>query len=194
MSAVACRGTSEVAPGEDIDLSDVPEETSSPHPAMATSTTGGEETKLRGADATAAVTAAVEACTIACTAQAAREHDDGAEHSSGGTRRVRFVEGGREKDGSLSESGLDQTEQGKEGEEEEESDSSDGMHQDEEEAEEDGGAEGSRSWGRPGGREEVARILSERFLAGGEEGVDYRAVDGDERLDDLDQLARDEVR
>lgn len=44
------------------------------------------------------------------------------------------------------------------------------------------------------GREEVARILSENFLAGLEKGVDYRSVDEDERLDDLDQLSRDEVR
>lgn len=43
------------------------------------------------------------------------------------------------------------------------------------------------------GREEMVRISWERFLAGEEEGVDYADVDGDERLDDLDQIARDEV-
>lgn len=43
------------------------------------------------------------------------------------------------------------------------------------------------------GREEIVRILWERFLAGEEEGVDYADVDGDDRLDDLDQIARDEV-
>ncbi|CAM9453761.1 unnamed protein product [Ectocarpus sp. 13 AM-2016] len=59
-------------------------------------------------------------------------------------------------------------------------DGDDGMHEEEEEEEEEVG------------REEVARILSERFLAGLEQGVDYRSVDGDERLDDLDQLSRDE--
>lgn len=45
-----------------------------------------------------------------------------------------------------------------------------------------------------GGREEMVRVLWERFLAGEEEGVDYADVDGDERLDDLDQIARDEVK
>ena len=46
---------------------------------------------------------------------------------------------------------------------------------------------------REGGREEIARILWERFLDGEEEGVNYTDVDGDERLDDLDQIDRDEV-
>lgn len=68
---------------------------------------------------------------------------------------------------------------------------------DEEEEEEGEGAGmeegGTAAWGRAGGREEVARILWERFLDGKEEGVDYRAVDADERMDDLDQLAQDEV-
>ncbi|CAM9642517.1 unnamed protein product, partial [Choristocarpus tenellus] len=43
------------------------------------------------------------------------------------------------------------------------------------------------------GREEVARVMAERFLSGAEAGVDYTAVDGDERLDDLEQLSRDQV-
>lgn len=179
--------TPKVLPGEDIDLSNVPDETRSPDPAQATPIRGGEGTKLYGADATDIVTASVEACTIACTTtQGAGQHDDDADlNSSEGAPpsnlnftagRVHFVEGGREKNGRLYVSGLDEPQQ------------------DEKEADEGGDAEDSSSWGRPGGREEVARILSERFLAGGEEGVDYRAVDDDERLDDLEQLARDEVR
>lgn len=177
--------TPKVLPGEDIDLSNVPDETRSPDPAQATPIRGGEGTKLYGADATDIVTASVEACTIACTTtQGAGQHDDDADlNSSEGAPpsnlnftagRVHFVEGGREKNGRLYVSGLDEPQQ------------------DEKEADEGGDAEDSSSWGRPGGREEVARILSERFLAGGEEGVDYRAVDDDERLDDLEQLARDE--
>lgn len=65
--------------------------------------------------------------------------------------------------------------------------------QEEEEEQEEGQEEEEEAVGGEG-REEVARILSERFLAGLEKGVEYRSVDEDERLDDLDQLSKDEVR
>ncbi|CAM9582386.1 unnamed protein product, partial [Laminaria digitata] len=123
-----------------------------------------------GDSITAAVTAAVEAFGIG----------DGGGEEDPSRARVRFVD----QEGAVLEGGLQDDE-----EEEMEDGEREGRGGEEEEEEEDDEMECGV---RAGGREEIARILSERFLAGEEEGVDYKDVDRDERLDDLDQLARDE--
>lgn len=161
----------DVAAGATVDVSNLP---ASPPAVVSTLPSRGDDD---GDNSTAAVTAAVEAFGI---------RDRGGEGEGGGGGegagvvaeethrvRVRFVD----QEGVVLEE--------EEPEEEEEEGEGEG-----EEEEEDDDMEGGV---RAGGREEIARILSERFLAGEEEGVDYKDVDGDERLDDLDQLARDEV-
>ena len=198
--ALADAGAPHVRPGATVDLSHIPPAHStragaSPRPPRASNTGAFAGQKGSPDDemdtSTAAVTAAVGA--IGIGGGPADETDgvadigaDGGESSGdrenggsgAGARRVRFVDergvdlGGEEADGD-----------------------SDSMQQEEEDEEEE--AEGEEEDGEEGvgaGREEVARILSERFLAGLEEGVNYTSVDEDERLDDLDQLSRDEVR
>ncbi|CAN0023677.1 unnamed protein product [Ectocarpus fasciculatus] len=161
-------GARDVAAGETVDCSDVPEATS-PQAGVAGASNAsgmpdGQQRHPRKGEAessTEAVTAAVGA--IGLQDDANRADVDG--------RRVRFLDEMGSDSGA--ESGGDD-DRGQDG------DGDEGMHEEEEEEEDEVG------------REEVARILSERFLAGLEEGVDYSSVDEDERLDDLDQLSRDE--
>ncbi|CAM9952770.1 unnamed protein product, partial [Sphacelaria rigidula] len=131
----------------------------------------------------------------------------GAAREGSSRRRVHFAEGSknsRNRGGGHSDGSREEQEGRDEDSDDmcEDDDDSDGSNDDDDGSDgddvmEEGSEESSddldgRAWGRPGGREGVARILSERFLAGEEEGVDYREVDGDDRLDDLDQLERDE--
>lgn len=178
--------------GETIDFCDVPATSSTQKaaPGLHSAPTDVSATQEQEAEddieeaSTAAVTAAVEAIGIrddggtvgADDAAVGTDIMDGA----GDVRRVRFVD----------ERGvdLDSVDDRRGGHDRNGSDP-DYMQEEEEEEEheeEEGGVGGA-------GREEVARILSERFLAGLEKGVDYRSVDEDERLDDLEQLSRDEV-
>lgn len=157
----------DVAAGATVDTSDLPAS-----PPAAVSRMRSPKGDNDGDSSTAAVTAAVEAFGIRDGGGEGGEGEGGDVVAEEKHRvRVRFVD----EEGVLLEEEEEKEEEG-EGEEEEE--------------EEDDNMEGGA---RAGGREEVARILSERFLAGEEEGVDYKDVDGDERLDDLDQLERDEV-
>ncbi|CAN0042460.1 unnamed protein product [Ectocarpus sp. 8 AP-2014] len=163
-------GARDVAAGETVDSSDVPEAASPQAEVTAVPNASGmpdgrERHACEGdVDASAAaVTAAVGAIGL---------QDDGKKADDVDGRRVRFSDEMGSDGGGGSGGEDDRARDG---------DGDDGMHEEEEEEEEE-----------EVGREEVARILSERFLAGLEQGVDYKSVDGDERLDDLDQLSRDE--
>lgn len=177
----------DVETGETVDLSSIP--ASSPATSAGSRSVPNEVRSLAGrnTDNAAAVTAVVDAFGI-------RDSDNigGNLEHDGGVRRVHFVdEYGEELGGcrGYGQADRDSTheedrEGGEEGSAEEESDEDEGDEDEEEE---------ERDRRRVEGRAEVVRILWERFLAGDERGVDYKNVDGDLRLDDLDQLARDEV-
>lgn len=183
----------EVEAGEDVDCSDVPAATPTPSatsgapefsggvPARRERRRAKEDKNGDVMDETdaAEVTAAVAAIGIGGDTAGRDGHrgaaDGGREGGANGEgRRVRFA---REEEASDDDDG-------------------DGDDPDDDSMREDGGedSEEEEEETEGGGRDEVARILSERFLSGLERGVDYGAVDGDERLDDLDQLSRDEVR
>ncbi|CAM9551310.1 unnamed protein product [Hapterophycus canaliculatus] len=166
-------GAQDVQAGEDVDCSDVPS-------AAAATTLGGpnfsggvrarRDRRRQEDDEDGDDMGAGDAAEVTAAVAAIGIHESASDGGREGEanverRRVRFAEeeGESEDDDVMQEGGG-----GDGGEEEEE----------EEETE--------------GGRDEVARILSERFLSGLEEGVDYRTVDDDERLDDLDQISRDE--
>ncbi|CAN0169118.1 unnamed protein product [Scytosiphon promiscuus] len=192
-------GARDVEAGEDVDCSDFPpaSPTRTPTPGVPDVSRGvpaigdgqrpDEDADVDGMDTSdaAEVTAAVAAIGIQDSSGDGRDtvgEDGGGRADDGGGRqgdadgrhrRVHFAQGVGEDE-----------EEGDDGDD----DSEDAMQEDgEEDSEEEEGVEGTE-----GGRDEVARILSERFLSGLEKGVDYRGVDGDERLDDLEQLSRDE--
>lgn len=182
--------------GEMVDVSDVPAASPAKAAGVPVGRSGGVLVRSdgRGGDTTLDITAAVEAFGIggrrdsshaSCPGNA--DAANGKRDVSGGDgesvrdepRRVRFVD----------ESGLD-SDGGRDKNQERESDLMQEENQVEGGDEEEGEAEEA---GREGGRAEVARIMSERFLAGKVPGVNYKDVDEDERLDDLEQIASDEV-
>lgn len=189
-------GARDLMAGETVDFCDVP--ATSTQTPVATGVLSGsagvpapqERDPEDGAEeaSTAAVTAAIEAIGIRDDGDAVGGVDVvvvGKDSAGGGGdgRRVRFVD----------ERGVDlDSVEGRGGGDDQ--NNSDAVYMQEEEEDEEEGQEEEEEAVGGGGREQIARILSERFLAGLEKGVDYRSVDDDERLDDLEQLSRDEVR